>query len=235
MEKNSKKWFNPRCYSHAIALATLVTFVLWGILFFLGFFEARRDTLMFFGFAATTTSILVAVLQSIKVHDWNRRQAAQSALKEFREKTKPHIEKLDEAFNYYLRDESSPITKEEIHAKICRKGSDGKFIRCDKSDKIEIDPEKSDLAKSIREYLNLYEDIASGVHQGVYDKEVVADLMASSFIKVANLFGPYIKHFNEDMYPASRNRIWINVKTLGEDLRKKYREDKKAVERDKTG
>lgn len=213
----------------------LLSVIIWALLSWAEFFRERRDIVIYFGFSATITSILVAVLQSVKVHDWNRRHAAKVALKEFREKAKLHSDLLDQEFFYYFRAENSPITKDEIHEKICKREEDGKFTRCHKSEKLMIDSEKSNIAASIREHLNLYEDIASGVHQGVYDKEVVADLMASNFIKVANLFGPYIKHFNEDMYPSSRGRIWLNVKTLGEDFRRKYREDKQAVERDKSG
>lgn len=235
MEPILKPKINFRRYSHAIGLALTIVIVLWCILFFSGFFEQKTHILMYFGFAATTTAILVAVLQNINTHDWNRRHAAKVALKEFRSNAKSHADKLNVVFNYYLRDENSPITKEQIHEAICRKDADGKFIHCDKSYKLEIDPDKSELLASIKEHLNLYEDIASGVLQGVYDKEVVADLSASSFIKVANIFGPYIKHYNDDMYPAARGRIWLNVKTLGEDFRKKYREDKQAAERDKAG
>jgi len=188
---------------------------------------------MYFGFAATAISILVAVLQNIKVHDWNRRLAGQSALKEFREKTKPHLERLNDAFNYYLRDEKNPISIKDIHDKICKKGNDGRYLNCVTSGKHELTTDGTELYISIKEYLNLYEDIASGVHQGVYDKEVVADLMAGSFIKVATLFGPYIQHFNDDMYPSSQGRVWLNVKTLGADFKNKYRKDNKAEERDK--
>ena len=93
---------------------------------------------MFFGFAATAISILVAVLQNIKVHDWNRRLAAQSALKEFREKTKPHLEKLNDAFNFYLRDEKNPISIKDIHDKICKKDGEGRYLNCVTSGKHEL-------------------------------------------------------------------------------------------------
>ncbi|KAB0670241.1 DUF4760 domain-containing protein [Oryzomonas sagensis] len=229
------KKVNLKCFRHAISLSALVIIAVGAILYFSGFFKENRDILMFFGFSATSTSILVAVLQSIKVHDWNRRHAAQSDLNAFRDKTKPHAKILNDAFGYYLRDENCPITKDEIHEKICKKNADGKFSRCDKTDKLELNPDKLELTDAIKEYLNLYEGIASGVHQGIYDREVVADLMASNLIKVANLFGPYIAHFNEDMYPSSQGRIWLNIKTLGDDFKRKYRAEKHAVERDKTG
>jgi hypothetical protein len=229
------KKINLKCFSHAIGVAVVIILILWGILFSLDFFEQKRDMIMFFGFAATTIAILVAVLQNIKIHDWNRRQAATLALKEFKEKIKPHAKTLDEAFGYFLRDENSQITKENIHDAICKKDADGKFCRCDKTGNLVVDPEKSEISVAIQEYLNYYENIASGVHQGVYDKEVVADLIASSIIKVANLFDSYIKHFNDDMYPSSKGRVWLNIKTLGREFKKKYRgADNLARERDRT-
>mgnify|MGYP001224362433 CR=1 FL=1 len=225
---------NLRSLRHVIGLMAISKIVVWGNLFFFDFFEKNEDMINFFGFWMTLTAVLIAVLQSVKSHDWNRRKAAAEALKEFREKMRPHSKILNESFNYFLRDENSPITVDEIHRAICKKGNDGKLVRCDSSAQWEIDPDKGETLRSVRELLNLYEDIASGVHQGVYDKEVVADLMASSIIKVSNIFDPYIKHFNEDMYPASQGRVWLNVKTLGREFKKRYREDSEAKEREQT-
>lgn len=226
---------NLRSFRHAVSLAVLITITLWAILYWAGFFKENRDILMFFGFAATATSILVIVIQNMKVHDWNRRIAGQSALQAFREKTKPPLEILDKEFNYILRDEKNALSIKDIHDKICKKDGEGRYLTCAISGKFELSPDGSKLYNAIREYLNLHEDIASGVHQGVYDREIVANLMATNFIKISTLFGPYIEHFNADMYPASQGRIWVNIKTLGADFKNEYRKDNKAEKRDKTG
>lgn len=225
---------NLRNFRHAISLAVLIIIVLWSILYWTGFFKENRDILMFFGFASTATSILVVVVQNMKIHDWNRRIAGQSALQAFREKTKDPLKTLDKEFNYILRDEKNALAITDIHDKICKKDDAGRFLNCATSGKHELSPDGLMLSNAIREYLNLHEDIASGVHQGIYDKEVVASLMATNFIKVSTLFGPYIEHFNEDMYPASQGRIWLNIKTLGTDFKNTYRRENKANERDRT-
>jgi len=224
-----------KLYRYAIPSLIALSFGVWGILRWIGVFCEYRDHLMFFGFSATTVSILVAALQSVKTHDWNRRLAAKSALDQFREKTKQHVVKLDEAFSYYLRDEKNIITINEIHDAICKKDEKNNFLACSMNhSKIMLDPDKKELRESIYEYLNLYEGVASGVHQGVYDREVVADLLASNFIKVSSLFGPYISHFNE-IYPSSKGRIWQNLITLGEEFKKKYRVENHAKTRDSAG
>jgi hypothetical protein len=224
-----------KSYRYAIPVLIITVLCVWAFLWWMRIFCEYRDHIMFFGFSATTASILVAVLQSIKTHDWNRRLAAKSALDQFREKTKQHLQVLDEAFNYYLRDENNIVTIGEIHENICKKNDNGAFLPCNVNhSKMMLDPDKKNIRESIYEYLNLYEGVASGVHQGVYDKEVVADLMAGSFIKVANLFGPYIIHFNE-MYPSGKGRTWQNLKTLGEEFKQKYRDSNYAKKRDNAG
>jgi hypothetical protein len=79
--------------------------------------------------------------------------------------------------------------------------------------------------------LNIYEYIASGVYQGVFDKEIVADLMRSNIIKVSSVFAEYIDHVNNEMYPRNKGSVWINVKTLGKEFREKYREEACATAR----
>jgi hypothetical protein len=226
--------FNPRSFRHVISLAVFATIVVWGVLFFSGFFEKNAEMVNYFGFCMTTTAIIVAVLQSIKNHDWNRRHAATLCLKEFRDQIRPHTILVHKAFGYFGRDENHPISVDKIHEAICKLDGDGRLVRCGKTDRWELDEEKQEIDNAITEMLNLYEYIGSGIHQGVFDKEIVADLMASNIIKVANVFGPYITHINEDMYKNRKGKTWINIKTLGREFKEKYRDDSKAKNRSET-
>lgn len=232
--------FNLCSFRHVIPLMAGIIFTLFAILYWLGFFAGQNGinsvvVVNFFGFSAATTAILVSVIQIRKTHDWNRRHAATQAMNDLRGKIKTHSDRIDEVFGYYLRNENSPISVDDIHFAVCLKTADGGLVRCKTSEKWEVDPGKKEILWSLGEQLNLYEQLASGIHQGVYDKEVVADLMASSIIKVSKIFGPYIKHYNDDMYPSSQGRVWLNVKTLGAEFREQYRKDPKAKDRDKTG
>ena len=154
-----------------------------------------------------------------------------TTLLQIKEKLGPYSKIVHEEFGYLDRREDDAIPVHEIHEKICKDKVNGKIPRDDKTNRLELDEEKSEIYKAIRETLNLYEYVASGVHQGVFDKDIVADLFRSNVIKTASVFSAYIDHINHEMNPRCNGSIWVNLKTLGAEFKNNYREGTKAGKR----
>lgn len=227
-----KAWFRHRKY-HLFIVAILLCIFGAGYILntHLNFFSTPADKINYYGFSLTILVIAGAIIQSARNHDWNRRYTATTALLSVKDKLHPHSAIIHKTFGYTARAENDAIKISEIHERICKKNGNGNFCRNDTTNLMVLDEEGKEIHNAIMETLNLYEYIASGVYQGVFDKEIVADLMASNIIKVSWVFSEYIQHVNDDMYPKRKGKIWINIKTLGKEFRVKYREDASATAR----
>lgn len=219
-------------YYSILALATTVLIGLGLVLeFIIGYFVSSSDLIAYCGFSLTFLSILVAIIQTIRSHDWNRRHLATTSLLEIKEKLTPHILLVHETFGYLGRDENDTIKVDQIHDTICKKDDQKQFVPNHATGNLELDDEKKDIYRAIWEILNLYEYIAAGVYQGVYDKKIVSELMVSNIIKAATVFSEYIEHVNKKMYPDRQGKIWVNVKTLGREFTAKHRSNTEAEAR----
>jgi len=230
-KQNIVKKFCSRWRYYLVLFLAIASFILLGTyLHKTNFFTSKEQLINFYGFSITVIAILVAIIQTIRNHDWNRRHSAMTFLLEILEKIKPSTDIIHNHFGYFGLGENQVIKVDEIHKKICEEDDRGKFEQ-DQTTKMYSLKKDREVFDAIREVLNLYEHIAAGVYQGVYDKDVVTDLMASNFIKMSNVFSEYITHVNEDMYPQRNGKIWINLKTFGSELREKHRKNPKAKER----
>lgn len=190
-----------------------------------GFLKENSDKLKYYGFSVTILTLIIAIIQAARNHDWNRRITATTALLEVKDKLGLYSATLHKHFGTLSRDEHDTIKIDDIHEKICLKNSKGEYHQDPTTKRHKLDNTKEDIYKAIRETLNLYEYIAMGVYQGVFDKEIVADLMASNVIRVSSHFSEYIIHVN-NMHGIRQGQTWINIKTLGAEFKKKYRSEK---------
>jgi hypothetical protein len=227
-------WDKIKTHRYLLIVAVIIIAICglgYGLNTKLAFFQTSADKINFYGFSLTVLAIAVAIIQAARNHDWNRRYTATTALLEVKDKLHPHSEIIHATFGYIARAENDAIKIAEIHEKICQKDGSGNFRRDAATNLMLLDNGGKEIHTAIRETLNLYEYIASGVYQGVFDKEIVAALMASNIIKVSSVFAEYIEHVNNDMYPRRKGNTWINIKTLGNEFRAKYRDDARARSR----
>lgn len=212
-------------YTALVAVAMLVIAILGMWLENRSFFSQPSERITFYGFSLTIITIILAIRQSATNHDWNRRHTASTSLLEIKEKLDPKVLFIHEKFNYMCRDENDTIKPREIHDQICLKNGND-FVRDDTTRlyKLKDEDDAKKIYRSIWETLNLYEHIAANVYHGIYDKAFVADLMKSNIIKVASVFSEYIAHVNEHMYPNRKGEIWKNIRALGEEFKKEYRD-----------
>jgi hypothetical protein len=195
-----------------------------------GFLKENSDKLKYYGFSTTILTLIAAIIQADRNHDWNRRHTATTALLEIKDKILPHTQIIHETFGYQTRSENDTIRTRDIHEKICVKNGDT-LVRDQDSGKLRLDDQKKHIYRAIWETLNLYEYIASGVYQGVFDKAIVADLLEGNIIKIASVFSNYIDHVNEDMYPRRGGKIWANIRDLGKEFKAKYRDSSQVEPR----
>lgn len=101
-------------------------------------------------------------------HEWNRRLAAQNALKDHSQSVT--ISSLQKAFDYLNRKEAIPLGEVE--------------------EKFKSDPE---LQKELHDMLNAYEALARGVFQRIYDEDVVKAGRQRTMTKAFRTFHAYIE------------------------------------------
>lgn len=101
-------------------------------------------------------------------HDWNRRLAAQNALKNYNQSVA--LSGLQKAFNYLNRKEAIPLGEVE--------------------EKFKADPE---LQKALHDMLNAYEGLARGVFHQIYDEEVIKAGRRRAMAKAFRTFHAYIE------------------------------------------
>ncbi len=101
-------------------------------------------------------------------HDWNRRMAAQSALSSYNSSV--ILSSLHSEFSYI--DRRDPISIAEMNAAF------------------ENNP---DLKEDLHKLLNFYESLARGVHQKIYDEEVIKVGRKGAMVRAYRAFLPYIE------------------------------------------
>ena len=136
-------------------------------------------------------------------HDWNRRNAAQEALRQYNYSLLSSS--LQEVFDYLSLTEAIPLQKITegftSHPKL-----------------------KADL----HQMLNYYEALARGIHQGVFDEEIVKAARRSSMIIAARGFSSYINDRRKNIHPNA----WTDLTAL---VAKWVAADQTKSQRPKTG
>ena len=118
-------------------------------------------------------------------HDWNRRIAAQDALKEYNQSILSS--ELQSEFNYSNCTESIPLKKIE-----------------------EGFNKHPNLQAELHQLLNFYEGLARGVFHGVYDEKIIKAARYNSMRKVFRAFNSYI----ESRRRASSPTAWKDSESL---------------------
>lgn len=221
-------WQNFLKFETLLFLLCCLVLALGISLIFLDKLVNLSDQIRYFGFAFGIMSIMHAAKQFQANHDWNRRQLAITSAKQVKDDLNKHVIVLDEAFNYVHRKKSNPISVEEIHKKICKKDENGELLLKDGKLIVDCDDSGCNVRKAIMHVLNAYEYLAAGIYQGVFDQAIIESLFRGAIIKHHQVFGAYIAHFNNEMYPERNGAIWEHFKQLavefesnGEKLLKK--------------
>ena len=119
-----------------------------------------------------TVRQLVLLTRSYRdLHDWNRRKAAQDAVKHFIMSQKDNIIILDDAFS--IMSSKDPIPLETVQKK-CK--------------------ESPAVRSALHSRLNYFEHLAIGVREGVLDESVIRRAFEPMFKRSVRQFKPYIEH-----------------------------------------
>lgn len=177
------------------------------------------DMIRYFGFTFTIFSVLLVVLQFRSTRDWGKRQLAITSAKEIKDSNMDDVKILNKAFNYLLLGTKSTIKVDDIHDQICQKKEDGELYR-DDDGKLRVDDDGNGykVKRAISNRLNEFEYIAVGVYQNVFDREIIKALFAGPLIKTYYNFKDYITHYNEEMSPGRKGKVWINLVELAKDF-----------------
>jgi hypothetical protein len=104
-------------------------------------------------------------------HDWNRRKAAQDAIQTTQKSIGEDTPLLNEKFQVMTSYDTIPLDQ----------------IR----DECDADPK---VRMAIHRRLNTFEELAVGVHQGVFDEDVLNAAYKEVFRRTRNRFREYIDH-----------------------------------------
>jgi len=118
-------------------------------------------------------------------HDWNRRMASQTALKEYNQSILSSG--LQSEFDYLNCTESIPLAKIQEGFK-----------------------KHLDLQKELHQLLNFYEGLARGVFQNIYDDEVIKAGRCSPMMKALRAFSSYIESRRKTSSPTA----WTDLESL---------------------
>lgn len=118
-------------------------------------------------------------------NDWNRRIAAQDALKEYNQSLLSS--ELHSEFNYSNCTESIPLKKIE-----------------------EGFNKNQNLEAELYQLLNFYEGLARGIFHGVYDEEIIKAARYNAMRKVFRAFNSYIERRRKISSPAA----WKDLESL---------------------
>ena len=113
------------------------------------------------------------------LHDWNRRQAAQEAIDEMVPRLSNDIPLIDEKFQILTNHDRIPLDT------IIKECENGPAVR-----------------GALNRRLNYFESLAAGVHQGVFDEEVIKNAYQQLIKITLNQFSEYIDHLRGRGYSA---------------------------------
>ncbi len=129
-------------------------------------------------------------------HDWNRRLAAQQAVREYKE-IQPMLETVSEHFDYQNRTEG--ISHDDFETKF----------------------EKNiELQSRLHQVINYFEGLARGVRQGIYDEEVIRVAFRGHMIRVYESFKYYIEGRRRKLH---NQKIWIELEEVSDAWHKDER------------
>jgi len=189
----------------------------------IGYLDNKSDAINFYGFSIGSFSVLMAMLQFRSNNIWSKKDRALAVTKEVQKEIESDFKLIDEHFHYYqkkLTDSNIAIKLSDIHDKICMKDDKGNLIASDTTSslKYKLDPTVgAKIRGSILNILNMFEYMAVGINQGIFDKSVITNLYEGIFLKFHRVFKEYIDHYKNDMNPARKNEIWVNYLQLANE------------------
>lgn len=129
-------------------------------------------------------------------HDWNRRLAAQQAVREYKE-IQFMVEALSVHFDYHHRKEGIPTLDFEAKLK-----------------------EIAGLQSNLHTVLNYFEGLARGIRQGIYDEELIRVAFRGHMLRVYESFRYYIEGNRQKL---GNPKIWVELEDLVDAWRKEAR------------
>lgn len=133
-------------------------------------------------------------------HDWNRRNAAQEALRQYNYSLLSSS--LQEVFDYLSLKEAIPL--ETIQ---------------------EGFRQNPNIKSELHQLLNYYEALARGVHQGVFDEGIVKAARKNAMIIAARGFGSYIDDRRKNINPYAWTELSaLTLKWISADQAMPYRQ-----------
>ena len=115
-------------------------------------------------------------------HDWNRRYAAQEALRNYNYSLLSSP--LQTSFDYLNSLDSIPVSQIEE-----------KFA------------ENTELQSDLHQLLNYYEALARGINQGIFDENVIKSARRNAMVRCERSFRNYIEKRRQNVSP----RAWIEL------------------------
>lgn len=120
-------------------------------------------------------------------HDWNRRESAQQAVREYRE-IQSMIEAVSHHFDYQNRTEGIPLS--EFKEKFSKDRT---------------------LQPKVNTVLNYFEGLARGVNQGIYDEGVIKGSFRGQMSRVFDSFQYFISDRRKYL---NNSQIWVDIENL---------------------
>ena len=197
-------------------------------------------------------SVFLASRSYIYTRDWNMKNAANSALKEFVAKYNTIVEELHPYIN--LRQNirtKTPLQMYEIHnlmGVFVKEKNSYKFIYHGNHTQDDIKNSQQDdslylskfddkidgmkIERSLISLLGEYEYISSAVKKEILDKEIVVELLSSNIINTYYVFLPYICHLRHDNRHGEGNRytLYENFESLAIEVEKTRNDKNKQKE-----
>jgi hypothetical protein len=215
-----------------IGLILLIIIGVSVLLIYCGILTEISDIIKYFGYSLTVFTIYIAgthvsiasdnfkqnVEQFKKNNEWQKREKALSVSWNLKKDLHDNINILEKEFNYiHRKDSDHALSVDEIHRKICKIDNQNNVIT-DANGKMEINGDEGiKIRNAITNCLDVYEYLAAGINEGVFEKNVILTLYKSAILRMYRIFQKYIEHYN-DMYKKSNGRIWANMVRLAKEI-----------------
>lgn len=166
--------------------------------------------------AATLIAVVAGLVLTIRqlrllrlgyedLHDWNRRKAAQDAVGDMVPRVGNDTPLLDEKF--HILSQNDPLALDSILNAI------------DEDKKVRL---------AIHKRLNYFETLAGGVHQGVFDEEVIKNAYQEVFRGTVSQFRSYIDHLRNKGFTDAYSDLEGMSARWTNRIRKNHQETKRA-------
>jgi hypothetical protein len=147
--------------------------------------------ILLIGLWLTIRQLQLLTKSNVDQHDWNRRKAAQDAVVSSTREIEKDTLLLDDKFKIMSR--TDPFSLDEIRQQL------------NADEKVKI---------ALNKRFNTLEALALGVHQGVFDEEVVKTGYRMLFRRTLLLFRAYMEHRRNT---TGSPRVWREVDTLSQE------------------